>query len=100
MARRIRLAGVHEASLILGISKSALADRRKHGDPSLRYQTDQPSFPTPLAELRCGPIWDANELRRYRRRYALHSMLRYRDENRWGKDPTLDRLLGRDNPKR
>ena len=79
MAKRIRLAGVHEAALILGISKSALADRRRHGDPRRSYQ-QQPDFPKPLAELRCGPIWDADELYRYRRRWQLHDIWRNPDK--------------------
>jgi hypothetical protein len=78
MPRRSSLAGVHEAAEILGISKSALADRRRHGDPRRRLQ-EQPAFPTPVAELRCGPIWDADELRRYRRRYELYAVFRFPD---------------------
>jgi len=81
MAKKLRLAGVHEASLILGISKAALADRRKHGDPK-SFQM-KPLFPVPLAELKCGPVWDADELRRYRYRYELHALYRYHDPQRW-----------------
>jgi hypothetical protein len=80
MSRRHRLAGVHEAAQILGISKSALADRRRHGDPRRSLQ-EQPSFPAPLAVLRCGPIWDADELYRYRRRYESYSFFSLRGEH-------------------
>jgi hypothetical protein len=27
------------------------------------------NFPVPIAELRCGPVWNVDELRRYRRVY-------------------------------
>jgi hypothetical protein len=43
----IALGGVAEVAEMLCISKSALAERRRHG-----------SFPEPLVELACGPIWD------------------------------------------
>lgn len=43
---KLELVGVHEAAQLLGISKSALAERRRSR-----------SFPEPLAQLRCGPIW-------------------------------------------
>jgi hypothetical protein len=79
MAKQIRLAGVFEASQILGISKSALADRRRHGNPRVAYQ-QQPEFPVPIAELRCGPIWDAAELYRYKRRWELHDFWRSPDK--------------------
>jgi hypothetical protein len=79
MARQIRLAGVFEAAQILGISRSALADRRRHGDPRRRVQ-GQPDFPAPIAELRCGPIWDAAELYRYKRRFQLHDFWRSPDK--------------------
>jgi hypothetical protein len=81
MAKKIRLAGVHEAALILGISKASLADRRRHSGPTC-FQV-KPEFPEPLAELMCGPVWDADELRRYRHRYELHALYRYSDPERW-----------------
>jgi hypothetical protein len=56
--RTLRLGGVHEVAEVLAISKAALADRRQ-----------QDAFPAPLAELRCGPIWDLREIRAYKRRY-------------------------------
>jgi hypothetical protein len=41
------LVGVSEAAEVLGISRSALAARRKA----------HPTFPAPVAQLGCGPIW-------------------------------------------
>lgn len=52
---RLELVGVHEAAAMLGISKSALAERRR-----------SESFPEPLAELRCGPIWLRSEVEAYK----------------------------------
>lgn len=50
----LRLGGVHEVAELLGISKPALADRRRGRD-----------FPKPLAELRAGPVWDLDEVEAY-----------------------------------
>lgn len=50
-----RLGGVYEVSRLLGITKSSLADRRRHE-----------SFPKPIAELRCGPIWDLDDIDAYK----------------------------------
>jgi len=79
MARQIKLAGVFEAAQILGISRSALADRRRHGDPRVAIQ-GQPVFPAPIAELRCGPIWEAAELYRYKGRFRRHDFWRNPDK--------------------
>lgn len=62
----MRLAGVHEVAQFLGISKPALYDRRVTADPA---------FPQPIATLRCGPIWDLDEVEAYeserRRRFDV-----------------------------
>jgi hypothetical protein len=41
------LVGSFEAAELLGISRSALWDRRGRHD----------NFPSPVADLRCGPVW-------------------------------------------
>ena len=73
-----RLAGVHEVAELLGIGKSALADRRRH-----------PSFPRPIAELRCGPVWDLDQIECYlqaRRRDPFDAYRwKWRPE-RWARD--------------
>lgn len=62
----IRLGGVYEVAALLGVSRPALADRRRAADPA---------FPAPLAELRCGPIWNLDDVDRYaaerRRRFNV-----------------------------
>ncbi len=49
-----RLAGVYEVAELLEITPSSLADRRRH-----------PSFPEPVAVLRCGPVWDLDDVDDY-----------------------------------
>jgi hypothetical protein len=41
------LVGAYEAATVLGITPSALWERRQRHD----------NFPSPVAELRCGPVW-------------------------------------------
>lgn len=57
----LELVGVHEAAELLGISKSALSERRRAG-----------TFADPVAELACGPIWRRTDIEmhaaEYRRR--------------------------------
>jgi hypothetical protein len=49
------LVGVWEAAELLGISRSGLAARRRsHG-----------SFPRPVAEPRCGPVWFRWQIQAY-----------------------------------
>jgi hypothetical protein len=49
------LVGVCEAAELVGISRSALAARRRsHG-----------SFPRPVAEPRCGPVWFRWQIQAY-----------------------------------
>jgi hypothetical protein len=43
----VDLVGAWEAAEVLGITRSALAARRK----------SHVTFPVPVAELRCGPVW-------------------------------------------
>ena len=52
----IALGGVAEVAEVLCISKSALTERRRHS-----------SFPEPLVELACGPIWDLDVIDAYDR---------------------------------
>jgi hypothetical protein len=52
----IALGGVAEVAHMLCISKSALAERRRRG-----------TFPEPLIELACGPIWDLDVIDAYDR---------------------------------
>ena len=65
-----RLAGVYEVAEHLGISRSALADRRKRHD-----------FPQPLTELMCGPIWDLDEIHAYANQRANNPHTAYRRSN-------------------
>lgn len=60
------LVGVHEACELLGISKPALADRRRPA----RYRA-KPEFPAPLVELNCGPIWLRADVEAYREAWSL-----------------------------
>jgi hypothetical protein len=49
------LVGLAEAAELLGIGRSALWERRRHV-----------SFPLPVAELRCGPVWFRGQIEHYR----------------------------------
>jgi hypothetical protein len=49
------LVGVFEAAEVLGITRSAFADRRR----------SHRTFPPPLAELRCGPVWFRWQIQAY-----------------------------------
>jgi predicted DNA-binding transcriptional regulator AlpA len=57
-AESARLLGVHEAAELLGISKAAIAERRRAG-----------TFPAPVVELRCGPIWRRSAIEKHGRTY-------------------------------
>jgi hypothetical protein len=66
----IRLGGVSEVADQLGISKSALADRRRNFD-----------FPEPIARLDCGPIWNLDDIDAYRERRSDDPTAAYRWHN-------------------
>jgi hypothetical protein len=66
----VRLGGVSEVADYLGITRSALADRRRGFD-----------FPKPLAELACGPIWALDEIEAYDERRSQDPFAAYRWEN-------------------
>ncbi len=53
------IVGLHEAAELLGISKTALAERRRAG-----------TFPEPAVKLRCGPIWRKADVEKHARTYA------------------------------
>ena len=55
---KLELVGVHEAADLLGISKTAVVERRRSG-----------TFPEPIAELRCGPIWRRRDVERHAQTY-------------------------------
>lgn len=57
MAKKAQLVGIAEAAELLGISRGALCHRRRANDPP---------FPDPIAELRCGPIWRRKQIEVYR----------------------------------
>lgn len=61
-ANPLELVGAAETAELLGISRSALWDRRGG-----RGSRSQPPFPEPVAELRCGPIWPLAEVVDYLR---------------------------------
>jgi hypothetical protein len=54
----LHLGGLHEVATFLGVSKAAVSARRA---------TVEPPFPEPIAKLRCGPIWDLDEVETYER---------------------------------
>ena len=62
-APRPRVLGLAEVAETPGISKQALNLRRRCGPPR-RYGYPA-EFPTPLAELACGPVWLADEIEAY-----------------------------------
>jgi chromosome partitioning protein len=77
MSVSLQLVGVHEVAEMLGITKGAVGARRRRR-----------SFPPPLAELRCGPIWG---------RWQIEEYLVKRDASRerhWHIDK-VDELMGR-----
>jgi hypothetical protein len=53
----VALMGLHEVAAFLGISRQAVRNRRQARFGIL--------LPEPLAELRCGPVWDAAEIEAY-----------------------------------
>ena len=53
-----RIGGLYEVAALLGVSKAAVSSRRATVDPP---------FPEPLATLRCGPIWDLEQIEAYER---------------------------------
>jgi len=69
-----RLAGVSEVADYLSITPSALADRRRRFD-----------FPAPIAILRCGPIWDMDEVEAYAERRRQDPYAAYRWCNQPGR---------------
>jgi hypothetical protein len=68
------LGGVYEVAQHLGMSRSALADRRQRHD-----------FPQPLAQLMCGPIWDLDEIAAYEHERSQHPNAAYRWSNQPGR---------------
>jgi hypothetical protein len=56
-AQRGDLAGAAEASEILGVSRQRIAELRK----------DHKDFPTPVENLKSGPVWDRAELEGWER---------------------------------
>ena len=48
------LLGVAEVAALIGLSRPALASRRERDD-----------FPSPVAQLACGPIWARQDIERY-----------------------------------
>ena len=63
----VRLLGVAEVAELLGISRSSLADRRnalgyRRGWAQMPFAVRRVPFPEPIAELRCGPIWQLEQI--------------------------------------
>jgi Bacterial regulatory protein, Fis family len=52
---RLDLVGAFEAAELLGITRSALWERRRKHD----------NFPPSVAELRCGPVWFCWQIENY-----------------------------------
>jgi hypothetical protein len=85
-AETLELVGLAEAAELLGISKAALWERR-YG------RCDQanrpPSFPEPVAVLKCGPIWLRGQIEEYKRTYEEHCSAGWEGEI----DPVREREL-------
>jgi hypothetical protein len=60
MELSLDLVGVAEAAELLGIGKAAFAGRRRHR-----------SFPKPVADLRCGPVWLRAQIEHYEQVEAM-----------------------------
>jgi len=58
---KLDLVGLAEAAEIIGVERSTISNRRRRTTPPPRH----PSFPTPIAELRCGPIWLRQQITDY-----------------------------------
>jgi hypothetical protein len=52
---RLDLVGLAEAAELAGIGRAALCRRRN----------EHPSFPAPVANLRCGPVWFRWQIQTY-----------------------------------
>jgi hypothetical protein len=80
---RLELLGLAEAAQFLGLSKAAIGERRRR---AFRRGNRLPSFPHPVAELRCGPVWLRSQLEEYQREARrLRSLSRF--ERRYGPLP-------------
>lgn len=51
----VDLVGLAEAAELAGLSRAALSGRKR----------DHANFPTPVAELRCGPVWFRWQIQAY-----------------------------------
>lgn len=68
MDSALDIVGAAEAAALLGISKGALADRRRASGhrPGYVGPRDLPvTFPEPLAVLACGPVWLRKQILAY-----------------------------------
>ncbi len=72
--RSLRLGGCAEVADALGITKSALADRRR-----------SQGFPEPIAELACGPIWELDDIDTYLTDRERDPLAAYRWSNQPGR---------------
>jgi hypothetical protein len=61
------LLGLAEAAALLGVSKSAVCQRRE----LTRLGRGRVPFPKPVAELASGPVWRRHQLMTYAERYTL-----------------------------
>lgn len=63
----LELVGVWEAAQLLGVSRQALRARRLASGfpPGYRAGADCVPFPEPVAELRCGPVWERQQISDY-----------------------------------
>lgn len=71
----LELVGLQEAAKLLGISKSTLSERRRAG-----------TFPDPVVELACGPIWQRAQI-------EAHGTAYRRQRGGW-RDETHRHLIG------
>jgi hypothetical protein len=81
------LLGLAETAELLGISKAAICDRRRR---KVRARRPPRALPAPLAELKCGPVWEQAQIAAYAAEAERLFVLSWLE--RHGIDP--DELLG------
>lgn len=81
------LVGLHEAAELLELSKSVISNRRNWNGWRPGHELPR-TFPQPVLELRCGPIWLRSDIAAYAREAKRRARMR------WWDRLTLDRRRG------
>lgn len=72
--RKLELVGVWEAHEIVGVERSRfarwLAPRRKWIEGGRKGAPPELAIPTPLADLRSGPVWLKSDIVKFAREFA------------------------------